>query len=185
MQKPDSQQRPAEQLFAELVDRHARFLYRVAYSLLGHRQDAEDAVQDTFMKLYRTNAWQQPIADERAYLARAVWRCGLDRRSTAEAKAMLHAEDVTAVPLASAALGPEAESLAASDRALLHRLIAALPEELRQTLLLSAIEEMSGAEVASTLGLPEATVRTRLHRARAELRRRFLALTTAAQEVRG
>lgn len=169
---------------AGLIDRHSRFLFRVAYSLLGNRQDAEDAVQDTLMKLIRTNAWKQPIADERAYLARAVWRTGLDRKSTLEAKAMRYAEDVAGLPLPSAALDPEAEALAASDRALLHRLVAALPDELRQTLLLSAIEEMSGAEVATTLGVPEATVRTRLHRARAELRRRFLAITAVPLEVR-
>lgn len=97
---------------------------------------------------------------------------------------MRYAEDVAGLPLPSAALDPEAEALAASDRALLHRLVAALPDELRQTLLLSAIEEMSGAEVATTLGVPEATVRTRLHRARAELRRRFLAITAVPMEVR-
>ncbi len=183
--QPPRRSDKTEQAFAALVDRHARFLYRVAYSLLGHRQDAEDTVQDTLMKLYRTNAWQSPMNDERAYLARAVWRCGLDRRATAESRAMRHAEDAAEMPLVAAGLSPEGEALAASDRALLHRLVAALPDDLRQPLLLSAIEEMSGAEVAATLGVPEATVRTRLHRARGELRRRFLATTAAAQEVAG
>ena len=59
--------------FAALVDRHSRFLYRVAYGLLRHAEDAEDAVQETFFKLYRNDAWQA-MEDERAFLARAVWR---------------------------------------------------------------------------------------------------------------
>ena len=64
------------------------------------------------------------------------------------------------------------------DRALLHRLIDALPEELRQPLVLSAIEEMTSREVAEAMGIPEGTVRTRVMRARAELKRRFEAMRT-------
>lgn len=182
---PDSlNPRRAQPDFDGLVDRHARFLYRVAYSLLGNRQDAEDAVQDTFMKLFRTNAWQQTMTDERAYLARAVWRAGLDHLGTAQARAMRHAEDVADLSLTATGLTPEEQAVAAGDRALLQRLLAALPDDLRQRLLLSAIEAMSGAQVAQILGIPEATVRTRLHRARTELRQSFLALTATPQEVR-
>jgi RNA polymerase sigma-70 factor (ECF subfamily) len=69
------------------------------------------------------------------------------------------------------------EELAAGDeRALLRRLIDALPEDLRQPLVLSAIEEMTSREVAAALSIPEGTVRTRVMRARTELRRRFEAM---------
>jgi RNA polymerase sigma-70 factor (ECF subfamily) len=164
-------------LFTALVDRHSRFLYRVAFSLLNNRQDAEDAVQETFMKLYRTGAWQHSIDDERAYLSRAVWRSGLDRVATAQAKAMRHAEDITNLELPSLATSPEQDAVDQSDRTLLRILIDALPPDLRQPLLLSAVEDMRSSDVAITLGIPEATVRTRIHRAKAELRRRFEALT--------
>ncbi len=167
--------------FAALVDRNSRFLYRVAFSLLGNRQDAEDAVQETFMKLLRTNALRpngtEGIQDERAYLARAVWRSGLDRLTSAPARAMRHAEDIADLNLASETTSPEQHAVDASDRDLMRRLIAGLPEDLRQPLILSAIEEMRPSVVAATLGIPEATVRTRIHRAKAELRRRFEALT--------
>jgi len=77
-----------------------------------------------------------------------------------------------------AAAGKSAEeSMADGDeRALLRRLIEALPEELRQPLVLSAIEEMTSREVAAAMGIPEGTVRTRVMRARAELKRRFEAM---------
>ena len=169
--------------FAALVDRHARFLYRVAYGLLRHAEDAEDAVQETFLKLYRNDAWQA-MEDEKAFLARAVWRTGLDRLSTAGAKAMKNSEDVTEMEIASGAESPEESALGASARAVMKALIEALPEALRHPLVLSAVEGMRSHEVAVVLGIPEGTVRTRVMRAKAELRRMFLATTTTRQEVR-
>jgi len=64
--------------FSLLVDRHAQLMYRIAFSLLRNAQDAEDAVQEVFLKLYRSTAWHQ-MNDERAFLARTVWRVALDR----------------------------------------------------------------------------------------------------------
>jgi RNA polymerase sigma-70 factor (ECF subfamily) len=161
--------------FAALVDRHARFLYRVAFGLLRNHQDAEDAVQDTFLKLYRTNAWRQ-MDDEKAFLARAVWRTGLNRIASAPARAMKNAEDVTELSLAAATPTPEADALQASERSIMRTLIEALPEPLRQPLVLSAVEGMRSHQVAAILNIPEGTVRTRVMRAKAELRQRFLAM---------
>jgi len=175
--QPDRKARDAA--FAALADRHARFLYRVAYGLLRNAEDAEDAVQETLLKLYRNNAWQA-MEDEKAFLATAVWRAGLDRLSTAGAKAMKHAADVSEMEIASAGLSPEESAVGAQARTVMKALIEALPELLRQPLVLSAVEGMRSHEVASVLGIPEGTVRTRVMRAKAELRKRFL----AAQEVR-
>ncbi len=175
--QPDRAARDAA--FAALVDRHARFLYRVAYGLLRNQEDAEDAVQETFLKLYRNDAWLA-MDDEKAFLARSVWRTGLDRLGTAGAKAMKGAADVSEMEIASTAATPEDNALGASARAVMKSLIEALPESLRQPLVLSAVEAMRSHEVAVVLGIPEGTVRTRVMRAKAELRHRFLRL----QEVR-
>jgi RNA polymerase sigma-70 factor (ECF subfamily) len=170
--------------FAALVDRHARFLYRVAFGLLRNQQDAEDAVQETFLKLYRNDAWLAPggeqMHDEKAFLARSVWRTGLDRLGSAGAKAMKNAADVSEIELPSPAASPEDNALGASARAVMKSLIAGLPESLRQPLVLSAVDGMRSREVAVVLGIPEGTVRTRVMRAKAELRQRFQAM----QEVR-
>ena len=114
------------------------------------------------------------MQDERAFLARTVWRVGLDRLGTASARAMRHAEDVTELNLHSPADNPEQNALASADRARMKLLVDALPEDLRRPLVLAAVEGMTSREVADLLGIPEGTVRTRIMRAKAELRRRFL-----------
>src|SRR6478735_12721670 len=65
--------------FAEVVERQWRFVFRVAYAVLLNAHDAEDAVQETFLKLYRNRGWQH-VENERAYLARVAWREAVDLR---------------------------------------------------------------------------------------------------------
>lgn len=147
------------------MQEHARFLYRVAGSVLRHPQDAEDAVQDALLKLYRGESWRA-ITDERAFLARVVWRTALDRR---QARAV-PATDGAEYRLEDLRATPEQAAAEADERALLQTWIDTLPEELRHPLVLSALEGMNSREVGEVMGLPEGTVRTRLMRARAELR---------------
>jgi RNA polymerase sigma-70 factor, ECF subfamily len=164
--------------FALLVERQSRFLYRVAYSVLRNPHDAEDAVQETFLKLYRTDAWRE-MQEEKAYLARVVWRIAVERLPRRE---MVDGTDVVE-KLASVGASPEAVALRSADEVQLRRLIDELPEELRQPLMLSALEEMNSREVGLVMRIPEGTVRTRLMRARAELRRRLEGLG-ARKELR-
>src|SRR5271165_4192200 len=67
-----------EAIFAGLVRRQSLFVFRVAYSILRNAQDAEDVVQETFLKLYRLRAWKS-MEDERAFLSRMAWRIALDQ----------------------------------------------------------------------------------------------------------
>lgn len=163
-----------ERAFAALVDRHAALMYRVAFSLLKNPQDAEDAVQETLLKLFRGEAWRA-MEDERAFLARSVWRVGLNRLGTQGAKAMRHAADVTEMEIASPQPTPEDSVVGSAERRLMRELMEELPENFRQALVLSAIEGLRSQEVAEILGINETTVRTRVLRAKAELRRMFLA----------
>ncbi len=67
-----------ELLFEELVRRQSRFLFRLAHAVLRNTHDAEDAVQEVFLKIYRGGAWDE-IEDEKAFLVtRCVARCGLE-----------------------------------------------------------------------------------------------------------
>lgn len=172
--------------FAEMAERNARFMFRVAHGLLRSVQDAEDAVQDALLKLYRGDGWLR-MEDERAFLARTVWRVGLD----VAARRPKGSEPVATGDGELAATGDSPERSAADEdeRALLRSLIEALPEQLRQPLVLSAMEEMTSREVAIAMGIPEGTVRTRVMRARTELRRRFEAMrlrqTGATADWRG
>ncbi|HWW22596.1 MAG TPA: RNA polymerase sigma factor [Edaphobacter sp.] len=157
--------------FAGLVERQAPFMFRVAYSLLRNVQDAEDAVQEAFLKLYRGGAWRR-MEDERAFLARTVWRVALDRAP----KEKDRMADVAEIEIADGGESPEDLATGGDERALLRQMIAGLPEELRQALLLSSVEEMKSGEVAAVMGIPEGTVRTRVMRAKAELRKRYEAI---------
>jgi RNA polymerase sigma-70 factor (ECF subfamily) len=156
-----------EATFARLVERHSRVMFRVAFSLLRNAQDAEDAVQDAFLKLYRGEAWRR-MEDEKAFLARTVWRVALDRLPKKSERPIEAGEE-----FASGVASPESAVVREAQSALLRRMIDALPEELRQVLVLSAIEELNSREIAEMIEVPEGTVRTRLMRAKEELKRRY------------
>jgi RNA polymerase sigma-70 factor (ECF subfamily) len=168
--QPPRVQDDRQATFTRLATEHARFLYRVAWSVLRHLEDAEDCVQEALLKLYRGESWRG-MANERAFLGSVVWRMAIDRRSargtTVDEGAELQVVDARPTP----------ESVAADidERALLRELIAELPEELRDTLRLSALEELNSREIGELMDVPEGTVRTRLMRARAELHERWAA----------
>jgi RNA polymerase sigma-70 factor, ECF subfamily len=156
-----------EQQFAALVTRQSRFVFRVAYAVLRNSHDAEDVVQEVFLKLYRCGRWDK-IEEERAYLSRVTWRIAIDRlpkagRDHAELDAQSPSHDET----------PEQAALHSNWAAVVHRLMGALPEELRQPLALSAVDDLKSFEIAQILGIPEGTVRTRLMKAREVLKEKL------------
>lgn len=160
-----------EEEFAALVERQARFVYRVAYSVVKNAEDTEDVVQEAFLKLYRTGAWRG-MEEEKAYLARVAWRMAVERVQRLPRREMVGGEDAMA-GLVSGEASPETQAVERDEERRMRGMIDELPEELRQVLMLSALEEMTSREVGMVMGIPEGTVRTRLMRARAELRRRF------------
>jgi RNA polymerase sigma-70 factor (ECF subfamily) len=167
-----------EAVFERLVQAHARMMYRVAYGLLRHAEDAEDAVQDAFLKLYRGEAWRA-MQDEAAFLARTVWRTAYDRMT---ARVAVAEEDDAGLRLRDARPAADAVMEANEERALLDAWIDELPEDLRAPLLLSAVEELNSRQIAAALAIPEGTVRTRLMRARGELRRLYAAHTASHEK---
>src|SRR5450432_1396265 len=114
--------------FACLVNRHSRFVFQVAYAILRNAHDCEDVVQETFLRLYRAGSWRE-LDSERAFLARVAWRAALDRLQKRKHEAV-------ALDVAASGESPEELAIAADRYAEVHRLIDALPEELRQPLAL-------------------------------------------------
>lgn len=131
--------REGEAPFTSLVTRQSRFVFRLAYAVLRNPHDAEDVVQETFLKLYRTGAWKT-IQDEKAFLARTAWRIALEKR-TVQRKAVEPTEF-----LHSLADNPEAQAVKADMHRLVHTLLDALPDELRLPLALSTLEELTSGE---------------------------------------
>ena len=175
--EPEVQQE-RDRFLCGIVERHSQLLYRVAYSVLRHPEDAEDAVADALLKLLRGNAWRT-VQQERSFLARAVFRAALDRR---RARAPTGAEEEL-FEIQDDRPSPEQIASQIGQQRLLHTLLDQMPAALREPLLLSAIEEMNSREIGEVMGLPEGTVRTRLMRARKVLRERYEELQEQVREV--
>jgi RNA polymerase sigma-70 factor (ECF subfamily) len=153
--------------FAALVERHSRLVFRIALAIVRNPHDADDVVQETFLQIYRGNRWRR-IEDERGYLARVAWRLAVRQR-----KLRMRDEELSPETRSGTA-SPEEVAMDRQLESWLHERIDALPEKLRQPLALAALGELKLVEIAEVLGLPEGTVRRRIHTARARLRQELL-----------
>lgn len=147
----------------ELVDRFRSLVFGLCYRMLGHRQDAEDAAQETFVRVLRSLArWDQSREFEPWLLAIAGNRC----RTALAARQRRPAVQCLLEPLADRAPDLQAaENLAEEVRLALNR----LRPEYRQAFVLFHEHEMSYAEIAEAMDCPLGTVKTWVHRARREL----------------
>jgi RNA polymerase sigma-70 factor (ECF subfamily) len=163
-----------EEMLEGLVRQHSRLVYRISFAALHSHHDAEDATQETFVRVLRYGKLAT-VSDPKTWLARIAWRVAVDCGRQRARKREIAIED-SASPLeetASASTRADESLQGAQASARLERLIAALPEKLRQPLVLSALEEMSPHDVAATLGISEAAVRSRVFRARQILREKL------------
>jgi RNA polymerase sigma factor (sigma-70 family) len=166
---PDrSADRSTDDALEDLVGQHSRLVYRIAYAALRSHHDAEDATQETFLRALRYSHKLATVEDPKTWLARIAWRVAVDRSKKRGRKREIPLDDperpVTEAPSANA---PADEAMQGSQLvARLERLITALPEKLREPLILSTVDEMSPREVAATLVISEAAVRSRMFRAR-------------------
>jgi RNA polymerase sigma-70 factor, ECF subfamily len=154
-----------------MVREYSRLVYRIAYSVLRNSHDAEDSTQETFLRVLRYGKDLSRISDRKAWIARIAWRSAVERRKQVmrSPAGTEGADDELESP------GPSADgSLLEHERGqLLERMIAALPDPLRQPLVLSTLQEMSPREVAEVLCINEAAVRSRTFRARQILKEKL------------
>lgn len=151
---------------ALLVGEYASTLYRVAFSVLRNPADAEDAVQEAFVRVLRHRDTLGEVRDRRVWLIRIVWNIVLDRKR--RAKTRPETDDVAELARVLPSNGLSAEQLAAAAQhhARVLACVEQLPAKERQVLLLSAFEELTSVEIADVLGITESSVRSRLFRAR-------------------
>jgi RNA polymerase sigma-70 factor (ECF subfamily) len=155
---------------AELVETYSALLFRVAHSVLRSRAEAEDAVQDVFVRVIEHRRSLAAVKDMRVWLVRIAWNLAIDRRRRIRPEQMdeSFAEGLVARDLPA----DEALSEAHRMRSVLREL-ERLPKGERHVLLLSAVEELGTAEMAAVLGRSESAVRALLFRARTRLRERL------------
>jgi RNA polymerase sigma-70 factor (ECF subfamily) len=143
----------------------SRLAFRVAFSVLRHREDAEDVAQDVLTKAHRHLGQLRDPDRLRAWLVRMTWRMAIDRRQSDVRRVAREQADRRASPPTSEAL-----ALSAERSARLWSVIDALSEKLRIVVVLHAIEGHDVAAVAAMLGIPEGTVKSRLFEARQQMR---------------
>ncbi len=152
--------------FEERLAESSTLAFRVAYSVLRHRQDAEDIAQEAMVKAYRRFRQLRDRDRFRSWLVRIAWRMALDRRRADRRRAGRELAHAEIVPLATSV----ADEMAGARAEALWRAIDALPTKLRVVVTLASIEGHDIGAVARLVGVPEGTVKSRLFQARRRLR---------------
>lgn len=163
--------------FARLVERYSDPIYRLAIKMLGNTQDAEDVLQETFLKAFRSiqnfkgfssaGTWLYRIAVNEALML-------IRKRKPEQKQVVLDADesddDQIPVQIADWEPVPEDQLMSAENLTHLNALVQSLSPALRVVFLLRDVQEMSVKETAEVLGISEESVKTRLSRARFKLR---------------
>jgi len=140
--------------------------FRVAYSVLRQREDAEDVAQEAFVKAHRNFRQLRAPGSFRSWLVRITWRLAIDRQRANRRRANRDLEHARLAPAA-----VTADPAVLNERAaLVWQAIDALPDKLRLTIVLAGIEGHDVREVAQLLKLPEGTVKSRLFLARERMK---------------
>jgi len=173
-----------ESAYALLVERYTPRLYRVAARICRHPQDAEDAVQESFIQAVRDLRNWRPTAPLEAWLVTITVRTSqkVDQRSNRVAKrsdsldAPLPDGNTRELRDASTTGDPAAAAGQADLTAQLAAAVASLPQNYRAAVSLRFQEGLSPKEIAAVLGIPERTVRTHLLRGLRALKERVSGL---------
>ena len=166
--------------FEALMRANNRKLYRTARAILRDDAEAEEAVQDAYLKAYRALGTFRGESKLSTWLVRITANEALVRRRRNAGAAPLELDAET--PTAEAA-GPESGAQRSELRRLLEARIDALPDRYRAVFVLRGVEEFSVGETAAALGIPEVTARTRFFRARGLLRASMAGLAGNLKEV--
>ncbi len=141
-----------------------RSLFGAAYRMTGNAHDAEDLVQETFLRAYRALDRFESGSNARAWLHTILQRVRTDAFRRKQRR-----PDTVELLGEGPEVAPPQDALA-SGREDLERALAALPDVFRTAVVLRDVQELSYAEIAATLGVPVGTVMSRIHRGRSLLR---------------
>jgi RNA polymerase sigma-70 factor (ECF subfamily) len=164
--------------FQHIMRRHNRLLFRTGRSILQNDEETQDALQEAYLRAWRSLGSFRAEARLSTWLVRIVVNEALGRlrgRRTAQVIPLDSASETAEAQgetwmHADADQQPDRQAMRGEFRSLIEARIDALPESFRTVFVLRAVEDMSIEEVAAALEIPEATVRTRFFRARGLLR---------------
>lgn len=155
--------------FETFVASHQHRVYRIALRMLGGAAEAEEVAQEAFLRAHRGLAEFRGESKLSTWLYTIVSRLCLNRLASRDGTAVRRGEEIL-LRVADPGAGPEAHAERGELEKALHQAIAELPEERRIVIVLRDLEGLSYEEIARTLDLELGTVRSRLHRARMDLK---------------
>jgi len=158
--------------FEDLVIAHQHRVFGVALRMLGNRAEAEDLAQEVFLRVHRAIGEFRGEAKLSTWLYAIASRLCLNRLTSGEQRIARHGDEALS-RVASAAQGPAEEAERSELETALHRAIGELGEDRRIVVVLRDLEGLSYEEIAEALELELGTVRSRLHRARMDLREKL------------
>jgi RNA polymerase sigma-70 factor (ECF subfamily) len=154
----------AQAEFNRLISEHGDALYRTAYRLIGDAHAAEDVVQETFRSVWKSRERYEPERGDRAWLMSILRRRAVDRWRRRDSGERIGGDELDALAVHDA--DPLDDQYTDDMQHALQRLHA----DLRETLLLVVVGELTHQETADLLGIPIGTVLSRVSRARNRLR---------------
>ncbi|HEV2277246.1 MAG TPA: RNA polymerase sigma factor [Acidobacteriaceae bacterium] len=161
-------------LYEILMRRYNQRLYRLVRAILRDDSEAEDVMQDAYVRAYQHLAQFENRAPFAAWLSRIAVHEALTRLRRRQRTDQLDAEDAEyPMHVTDSSLNPEERASHAEFARMLEDAILALPADYRTVLMLRDVEELSTAETAAALSISEANVKVRLLRGRAKLRRKL------------
>lgn len=162
--------------FQRWVDEHGPALFRIAYRMVGDRHEAEDVVQDAFRSAWKSRQSFDAGRGERAWLVAILRRRVVDHWRRGSQLNVVGTENTIDVSVAAD------DPLANDYTDEMQQALGSLPLELKETLLLVVVAELTHQEAANLLGIPLGTVLSRVSRARGRLRETLLARAGAKSE---
>ncbi|MBI4307646.1 MAG: sigma-70 family RNA polymerase sigma factor [Chloroflexi bacterium] len=157
--------------FTELVEKHSSLVYNVALRMMGNPQDAEDITQEVFLSAFKALPNFRGQSEVSTWLYRiAVNACLMKIRKEKKSRYLVDTgyEDIDIPDWAES---PEKAALNTELHETIQDGLARLPPDLRTAVVLRDVQGLSGEEAANVLGIPVATLKTRLHRGRLLLRK--------------
>ena len=172
--------------FHELIRRHERRVFRLLFRMMGTREEAEDVAQEAFLSLHRHGHRFRREARFSTFVYRVAANAALNRRRSL-GRSRNRVKDLkisqqAGFDLPSGPRDPEDSAVGAEVRDRVQAAMLELPKDLRVAVLLYDIEGQSYQEVSRVLGIPEGTVKSRIHRARSALRERLKSYVEAGRE---
>jgi RNA polymerase sigma-70 factor (ECF subfamily) len=169
--------------FAELVKRYQKKIMKLGFRMLNHRQEAEDVVQETFLRVHSNLHRYDATQKFSTWIYRIATNLCIDRLRRRKEQVSLDAElsdgtgesktqDVHST-IASSQPSPESQMILSELQDQVQRAVQDLPDKYRMAIVLRYMQELSLQEIGEILEIPIATVKTRIHRGREVLRKKL------------